>query len=87
MDYKPDWTWLSDAAPPQLQPGDDIEVMWHGGTTARGNLHSCINWGMVVAFRLHGKIPNSDLDTTYRLVWKAEPGINQVDNSYVWAFG
>jgi hypothetical protein len=87
MAYRPDWTWSSDARLPDLKPGDDIEVMFHGGSTARGNLHSIIVPSMVVAWRLHGKIPFSDPDTIRSLVWEERPGINRVDRSYVQAFG
>lgn len=82
-----DWTWLRDAPLPDLQSGDDVEVMWHGGTTARGNLSNCINWHLVVAFKVHGKVPRSTLDDRFGLVWEKLPGVNKIDRSYVEAFG
>jgi hypothetical protein len=86
--YRPDWTWMKDVAEmPVFKAEDDIEVMFHGGSTARGNLYSVVSPALLMAYRVHGNVPHSDLDTVYDLVWAARPGINKVDRSYVRAFG
>lgn len=69
--------WPTDKPPFGLQPGDDLELMFHGGSTARGNLHSAQHWPLVTAYAYHGKIPHSNLDEIHRMVWESRPGINR----------
>ena len=70
----PDWIWMSDVvALPDFEPGTDLEVMFHGGTTARGNLYGLASKLHLMAFRVHGVVKTSDLDTVRRLEWIEEP--------------
>lgn len=52
-DKTPERIWPAGLAPLHAKPGDDLELMFHGGSKARGNLYGNEHWGLVTAYRMH----------------------------------
>jgi hypothetical protein len=69
----PQADWPTCGAPVAVEVGDDVTVMFHGGSIARGNLVQSLSWGAVTAYKYHGRTRFSDLDTARELVWLEKP--------------